>query len=85
MIVGSKLTITQVEKRHAGMLQCLATNPVGAVFGAAMLQVSPKQVTAQNNNGEPLPEQVDPEFEGKSNDLYYNYMNRKKCCTKDIL
>uniref|UniRef100_A0A1B6CKP4 Interference hedgehog n=1 Tax=Clastoptera arizonana TaxID=38151 RepID=A0A1B6CKP4_9HEMI len=65
-IIGNKLVITQVEKRHAGMLQCLATNPVGAVFGAATLLVLPKQITAQFSNGESHLEQIDPDFEESS-------------------
>lgn len=44
--VGTKLKIVDVQKRHAGILQCMAINPLGSVYGAAMLQVSPKQVTA---------------------------------------
>ncbi|XP_021913765.1 interference hedgehog-like isoform X2 [Zootermopsis nevadensis] len=41
-----KLNITQVEKRHAGIYQCFATNELGSVYGSVMLQVLPKQVTA---------------------------------------
>ncbi|XP_075233056.1 interference hedgehog-like isoform X2 [Lycorma delicatula] len=56
-----KLIIKQVQKRHAGIYQCFATNPVGVTFGSSMLQVSPKQVTAQGNSGD-LAEIEDPEL-----------------------
>lgn len=60
---GGRIVVTNVEKRHAGILQCMATNNVGSAYGSAMLQVSPKQVTAQNTNGEIQPEPDDTEFE----------------------
>ncbi|KAG8249046.1 hypothetical protein J6590_029396 [Homalodisca vitripennis] len=44
----NKLRIVDVQKRHAGVLQCIAVNVLGSVYGAAMLQVSPKQVTANS-------------------------------------
>ncbi|XP_069684363.1 interference hedgehog-like [Periplaneta americana] len=43
---GGRLNITEVEKRHAGIFQCFATNEWGSAYGSAMLQVSPKEVTA---------------------------------------
>jgi hypothetical protein len=52
-----KLNISQVEKRHAGIYQCFATNDLGSVYGSLMLQVLPKQVTA-------LPESEDTDLEG---------------------
>ena len=63
-MLGSRVVVTDVEKRHAGILQCMATNGVGSAYGSAMLQVSPKQVTAQNTNGEIQPEPEEIEFEG---------------------
>lgn len=44
---GGILHITRLEKRHAGIYQCLASNVQGTTYGSAMLQVKPKQVTAQ--------------------------------------
>lgn len=56
--------IKQVQKRHAGIYQCFASNAVSVTYGSAMLQVSPKQVTAQGNSGD-LAEIEDPElFDG---------------------
>ncbi|KAJ9596466.1 hypothetical protein L9F63_012505, partial [Diploptera punctata] len=49
-ISGLNLTLTHVEKRHAGIYQCFASNELATVYGSAMLQVSPKQVTAQPNS-----------------------------------
>jgi hypothetical protein len=57
-----KLNITQVEKRHAGIYQCFATNELGSVYGSLMLQVLPKQVTALPTSD--LPESEDTELEG---------------------
>lgn len=56
----------------------MATNSVGSAYGSAMLQVSPKQVTAQNNNGEVQPEPEDTEFEGNILHPQYNYYFLKK-------
>ncbi|XP_039293239.1 interference hedgehog [Nilaparvata lugens] len=57
---GSKLIIDQVEKRHAGIYQCFASNPVGVTYGSAMLQVSPKQVTAQGDDDVDVDDNGDP-------------------------
>ncbi|XP_054264853.1 interference hedgehog-like [Macrosteles quadrilineatus] len=58
VVRGHKLRITDVQKRHAGVLQCLAVNPLGSTYGAAMLQVSPKQVTANAPSYQESPEGV---------------------------
>jgi hypothetical protein len=57
--VDGKLNITQVEKRHAGIYQCFATNELGSVYGSVMLQVSPKQVTALPTNDLPGTEELE--------------------------
>ncbi|KAE8738964.1 hypothetical protein FOCC_FOCC015542 [Frankliniella occidentalis] len=44
---GGTLLVTRLEKRHAGIYQCMASNAQGTTYGSAMLQVKPKQVTAQ--------------------------------------
>ncbi|XP_067011559.2 interference hedgehog isoform X2 [Anabrus simplex] len=43
---GGKLHIKQLEKRHAGIFQCFATNSLGTASGSSMLRVSPKQISA---------------------------------------
>ncbi|XP_014290783.1 interference hedgehog [Halyomorpha halys] len=48
---GGNLIIKKIQKKHAGIYQCFATNAAGVTFGAAMIQVSPTQVTA----GDPPP------------------------------
>ncbi|KAF4523870.1 hypothetical protein B566_EDAN010188 [Ephemera danica] len=50
---GSRLKIKPVEKRHAGMFQCFATNSLGSAFGLAMLQVQPRPITSQPTYEEP--------------------------------
>jgi hypothetical protein len=62
LFADGKLNITQVEKRHAGIYQCFATNELGSVYGSLMLQVLPKQVTALPTSD--LPESEDTELEG---------------------
>ncbi|RZF47790.1 hypothetical protein LSTR_LSTR006054 [Laodelphax striatellus] len=57
---GRKLIIHQVEKRHAGIYQCFASNPVGVTYGSAVLQVSPKQVTAQGDDDVDMDDSGDP-------------------------
>lgn len=42
-IKGSKLFIAEVEKRHAGIVQCVASNEYGSHSGYNMLRVNPKQ------------------------------------------
>jgi hypothetical protein len=49
---GSRIIISSVEKRHAGIVQCFARNEVGEVNEGALLQVNPKQI---NGNGKPIP------------------------------
>ncbi|KAK9512348.1 hypothetical protein O3M35_000794 [Rhynocoris fuscipes] len=57
---GGKLLIKKIQKRHAGIYQCFATNAVGTTYGSGMIQVSPIQVTAQAGIDYP-PETDDPE------------------------
>lgn len=45
------MEISSVEKRHAGMYQCIATNILGSSFGSSTLHVEPLQVTAKNSIG----------------------------------
>jgi aspartate/methionine/tyrosine aminotransferase len=40
------LRIAKVEKKHAGLFQCFATNPMGTVTSPAELKVLAKQITA---------------------------------------
>uniref|UniRef100_T1IAC2 Interference hedgehog n=1 Tax=Rhodnius prolixus TaxID=13249 RepID=T1IAC2_RHOPR len=43
--LGGRLIIKRIQKKHAGIYQCFATNAVGTTYGSAMIQVSPIQVT----------------------------------------
>lgn len=51
-IQGTRLIISSVEKRHAGIVQCFARNEVGEVNEGALLQVNPKQIDGE---GKPIP------------------------------
>jgi len=42
-IKGSTLLISEVEKKHAGIVQCVASNEYGSHSGYNLLQVNPKQ------------------------------------------
>ncbi|XP_012278824.1 interference hedgehog [Orussus abietinus] len=42
-IKGSTLFVSPVEKRHAGIVQCVASNEYGSDSGYSMLRVNPKQ------------------------------------------
>ncbi|XP_076168417.1 interference hedgehog isoform X2 [Ptiloglossa arizonensis] len=42
-IKGSRLFISEVEKRHAGIVQCVASNEYGSDSGYNLLRVNPKQ------------------------------------------
>lgn len=42
-IRGSTLLISEVEKKHAGIVQCVASNEYGSHSGYNLLQVNPKQ------------------------------------------
>jgi Immunoglobulin domain len=44
---GGVLNITLLEKRHAGIFQCFATNSLGSAYGLAMLQVMPKTINSR--------------------------------------
>lgn len=63
LFADGKLNITQVEKRHAGIYQCFATNDLGSVYGSVMLQVSPKQVAALPTS-DLMPESQDTDLDG---------------------
>jgi len=63
LLTDGKLNITQVEKRHAGIYQCFATNDLGSVYGSVMLQVSPKQVTALPTS-DLMPESEETDLDG---------------------
>jgi len=63
LLTDGKLNITQVEKRHAGIYQCFATNDLGSMYGSVMLQVSPKQVTALTTS-DFMPESEDTDLDG---------------------
>ncbi|XP_077302673.1 interference hedgehog-like isoform X2 [Arctopsyche grandis] len=47
-----ELEINPVEKRHAGLVQCFATNSLGSVFTASLLQVIPKQHMSQHSGND---------------------------------
>ncbi|XP_065214508.1 interference hedgehog-like isoform X2 [Planococcus citri] len=63
-ISSSKITIRKVQKIHAGIYQCFAQNSVGTTYGAAWLQVIPKQIIA---NGTDIFEQEEGWNEGGRN------------------
>jgi brother of ihog len=46
-VQGTKLVISSVEKRHAGIVQCFARNEVGEVNEGAFLRVNPKQIDGE--------------------------------------
>jgi hypothetical protein len=50
----SKLIISSVEKRHAGIVQCFARNELGEVNEGALLQVNPKQIDGEGKPIQPL-------------------------------
>lgn len=60
------MQISQVEKRHAGMYQCMAENELGSSFGSSTLQVEPRQVTAKSPS----------DLNRFSQDSYYREKNR---------
>lgn len=45
---GTRLIISSVEKRHAGIVQCFARNEVGEANEGALVQVNPKQIDGGN-------------------------------------
>ncbi|KAJ8720352.1 hypothetical protein PYW07_012395 [Mythimna separata] len=45
---NTDLYIEHVEKRHAGIVQCFACNPLGCAYGAGMLTVVPLQIPDQD-------------------------------------
>jgi len=42
-MIGSTLLISEVEKKHAGIVQCIASNEYGSHSGYNLLQVQPKE------------------------------------------
>lgn len=63
LISGGRLIIKRIQKKHAGIYQCFATNAVGTTYGSAMIQVSPIQVTQVGSDY--LPDVDEPDLEGK--------------------
>lgn len=63
---GGILRVTRLEKRHAGIYQCMASNAQGIKYGSALLQVKPKQVIAQPGSDN-IPEGDDIDVEGPGN------------------
>ncbi|CAG7724534.1 unnamed protein product, partial [Allacma fusca] len=57
-ITDGGLRISQVEKKHAGLFQCFATNPMGSVTSPAELKVLPKMITSMANDSTDLDETV---------------------------
>lgn len=44
--IGNRLYFRPVEKRHAGLLQCFATNILKTVYSSTILEVVPKQISS---------------------------------------
>lgn len=44
--IGNRLYFRPVEKRHAGLLQCFATNALKTVYSSSILEVVPKQISS---------------------------------------
>lgn len=59
--LGRSILIKKIQKRHAGIYQCFASNPAGVTYGSAMIQVSPIQVTVPDPAPYPEPEDAEPE------------------------
>lgn len=53
--IGNKIYFRPIEKRHAGIIQCFATNTVGTDFKFSFLQVYPKQVSTSDANSSHAP------------------------------
>ena len=47
--IGNHIYFNPIEKRHAGVLQCFATNQVGSSFDIMFLSVYPKQIHHSGN------------------------------------
>lgn len=45
IFLGGILTLNNTQKYHAGFVQCFACNILGCSYWAAMIQVTPKQIT----------------------------------------
>lgn len=54
-IEGSSLSISAVQKKHAGFIQCVASNMYGSHSGYSVLWVNPKQRLAGNKTTEVKP------------------------------
>lgn len=48
-ISGGVLTFNNMQKYHAGFVQCFACNVLGCTYWAAMIQVNPKQIKQQTS------------------------------------
>jgi hypothetical protein len=57
-IKGSTLLISEVEKKHAGIVQCVASNEYGSHSGYNMLQVNPKRILGSTTESKPEHETV---------------------------
>ncbi|XP_043490484.1 interference hedgehog-like [Polistes fuscatus] len=55
-IRGSTLFISEVEKKHAGIVQCVASNEYGSDSGYNLLRVNPKQHVSGATTSESRPE-----------------------------
>lgn len=53
--IENKIYFRPIEKRHAGIIQCFATNAVGTEFGFTFLQVYPKQISNSDGNATNAP------------------------------
>lgn len=49
-VIGNKIYFRPAEKKHAGILQCLASNIKGADYGYTFLTVYPKQISGFGEN-----------------------------------
>lgn len=59
-VIGNRIYFRPIEKRHAGILQCLASNVVGASFNFTFLKIYPKQISTAL---EPTTERPKPKTE----------------------
>lgn len=53
--IGNKIYFTPIEKRHAGIIQCFATNAVGTNSRYAFIKVYPKQISTVDDNSTNIP------------------------------
>lgn len=53
--IGNKIYFRPIEKRHAGIIQCFATNAVGTNSRYAFIKVYPKQISTADDNSTHAP------------------------------